>query len=997
MRLSTVVRVLLLLLAVTWVGGEAPHAQPGASRGPAGTSPLLDWPVPTQTSRPWTRWWWLGSSVTPEGLTAAMQTYRDAGLGGLELTPIYGVRGAEDRFVRYLSPEWMALLDHTMSEAARLDLGLDVATGTGWPFGGPWVGRDEACRTLVVKKFTVAGHGRVAEPIAAKQEPVVRAVGRMVYDLAGSILGPPSEDGKAQAQPATPAAAPRERAITIDDLVDPVPANKNLQALALDQVRFPRELPVIAVVAYSTAGPWLDLTAKVGTGGVLDWTAPEGTWAVYALFQGWHGKQVERAAPGGEGDVIDHFSPTAIRSYLARFDQAFAGHDVSSIRAFFNDSYEVDDASGQADWTPRLLEEFQARRGYDLRQYLPALLGEDTPDRNARVLTDYRETVSDLILETFTKEWREWAAGKQALVRNQAHGSPANILDLYGASSIPETEGTDLLRIKFASSAGHVTGKPLISAEAATWLDEHFLSPLGAVKQALDRYFLGGVNHIVYHGTAYSPPEAPWPGWLFYAAVHFQPTNPMWADLKALNEYVTRVQGFLQQGRPDADVLVYFPFHDFLMERGRGLLAHFDGGGAGMQGSSFRTVSEQMQARGYAFDYVSDRQVATLTASADGIAAGAGTRYTTIVVPELRVFPFETAERLVGLAREGATLLLVGRAAGDVSGLFRVEERRAAFRQLAAQFSWSEPDASGIREARIGKGRVLAGGTAEGLLARAGVAREPMVDAGLQYTRRVVDGAPTYFIANRGAGTVDGWVPLARTGSSAVLFDPLRGRRGFARLRDAASGGREMYLQLAPGESCVARFVDATATGAPFPHLRAAGEAVPVSGPWRMTFEQGGPEMPAQRSIARLQSWTALSGAGRAFSGTARYAATLPRPRGTAPTWRLDLGQVRETARVTLNGTRMAVLIEAPFVVDIPRSAFRARNEIVVEVSNLMANRIADMDRRGVRWKRFYNVNMPASRPENRGPDGLFDASTWGPRDSGLLGPVTLTPMEGMR
>ena len=105
---------------------------------------------------------------------------------------------------------------------------------------------------------------------------------------------------------------------------------------------------------------------------------------------------------------------------------------------------------------------------------------------------------------------------------------------------------------------------------------------------------------------------------------------------------------------------------------------------------------------------------------------------------------------------------------------------------------------------------------------------------------------------------------------------------------------------------------------------------------------------------------------------------------------------MRETARVTLNGRPLAVLIGAPYVVDIPRHAFRARNELQVDVSNLMANRIADMDRRGVRWKRFYNVNMPASRPENRGPDGLFDAAKWEPRESGLLGPVTLTPMRGL-
>ena len=69
-------------------------------------------------------------------------------------------------------------------------------------------------------------------------------------------------------------------------------------------------------------------------------------------------------------------------------------------------------------------------------------------------------------------------------------------------------------------------------------------------------------------------------------------------------------------------------------------------------------------------------------------------------------------------------------------------------------------------------------------------------------------------------------------------------------------------------------------------------------------------------------------------------------------------------------------------------------NILEIEVSNLMANRIADMDRRGVNWKKFYNVNFPPRRRENRGPDGLFNASRWLPRESGLIGPVKLVPVE---
>ena len=94
-----------------------------------------------------------------------------------------------------------------------------------------------------------------------------------------------------------------------------------------------------------------------------------------------------------------------------------------------------------------------------------------------------------------------------------------------------------------------------------------------------------------------------------------------------------------------------------------------------------------------------------------------------------------------------------------------------------------------------------------------------------------------------------------------------------------------------------------------------------------------------------------------------------------------------------LNGRDLGTLIGPAYVVTIERGQWSADNVLEIEVSNLMANRIADMDRRGQPWKIFYNVNMPASRPENRGADGLFDAARWEPRPSGLIGPVTLTPL----
>ena len=253
--------------------------------------PARDWPQITRQTRPWTRWWWHGSAVDRASLTAQLEALRSAGIGGVEITPIFGVHGAEDRFIPYMSRRWVDMFEHALAEAARLDVGVDMATGTGWPFGGPWVDEEAASRTIVHRTWTLEAGDQMREPLRYKQTPLVRRV--------------------------------TGRPIPITDLADPVTANENLQDLALDQVRFPRDLPRAAVIAYGESGKMVDLTSRVAVDGRLDWKAPERS-TVYALFLGWHGKQVERAAPGGEGNVIDHFSRSAIRRYLSRFDRAFA-------------------------------------------------------------------------------------------------------------------------------------------------------------------------------------------------------------------------------------------------------------------------------------------------------------------------------------------------------------------------------------------------------------------------------------------------------------------------------------------------------------------------------------------------------------------------------------------------------------------------------------------------------------------------------------------------
>ncbi len=124
---------------------------------------------------------------------------------------------------------------------------------------------------------------------------------------------------------------------------------------------------------------------------------------------------------------------------------------------------------------------------------------------------------------------------------------------------------------------------------------------------------------------------------------------------------------------------------------------------------------------------------------------------------------------------------------------------------------------------------------------------------------------------------------------------------------------------------------------------------------------------------------------------------SFEKPKGPVHTWVLDLGRVAESARVSLNGKELGVLIGAPYRIRIQNDLLKDQNTLEVAVSNLMTNRIIDLDQKKVNWKKFYNTNMPARRRENAGPDGQFDASKWTPRESGLMGPVRLIPGDGVQ
>ncbi len=945
----------------------------------------LAWLEVTSESKPWSRWWWHGSSVTKEGITAELEAYAKAGLGGLELTPIYGVIGDEENFVEFLSPQWMELLEYTLSEANRLGLGIDMAAGTGWPFGGPWVSGEEACKYLAHKSYILKAGEKLQEKVVYEQEPFIRAVSNQVYQQYRLL------DRGEEMTGSMPDASliGRNKALQIEDLIDPVENNPDLQGKSLDQVRFKKDLPLQTLMAYGPADQIVDLTEKVSEDGFLEWTASAGEWKLYAVFQGWHGKMVERAAPGGEGNVIDHFSSQAIRVYLSHLDSAFTGRNLSNLRAFFNDSYEVDDARGQANWTPGFLEEFEKRRGYDLRKYLPALLEPDSQQINLRVLSDFRETFSDLILETFTLEWASWAKEKGKIIRNQPHGAPANILDLYGESDIPETEGTQILRIKFASSAAHVAGRQLVSAEAATWLNEHFISNLADIKENLDHYLIGGVNHIFYHGTCYSPPDDEWPGRLFYAAIHANPRNPLWREWSTLNQYIARSQSLLQSGVPDNDVLLYFPMYDRFATPGPELLEHFDGHGPTLEGTALEKDALYLQENGYTFDFISDRQIEQLEVSEGGLQTG-GTEYRTILVPPCRYMPLSTFRKLNQLAEQGATIVFHQHLPENIPGLGDLEVRQQEFESLKSKHAFVET--KGFDTAPVGAGFWAKGEDLDTLLSFAGVKPEGMTSHGLEFARRKNNDDETIYFITSWKQPIDQWIPIAKDAKSVTVFDPMTGKMGLAKIRTTTQGSLEVYLSLKRGDGILLITRNDVPKTPSWPYYKKENGRDTLTGTWTLRFLEGGPTLPEPVNMEMLDTWTQLEGElYRSFSGTAIYSLSFNRPLIAGTAFLLDLGIVHETARVRLNGEDLGACLGPDYQILFDYNKIKEENLLEIEVTNLMANRIAHLERNGVFWKRFYNINFPPHLAENRGRNGLFDALTWQPLPSGLLGPVTLT------
>lgn len=694
------------------------------------------------------------------------------------------------------------------------------------------------------------------------------------------------------------------------------------------------------------------------------------------------GQQVKRSGPGAHGPMMNPLSVGAMESFLKPFSAVYDQSKMTKPEHMYHDSYEYFSAG----WSKELPEAFARRRGYRLEDHYAELAGLGDRETIARVKCDYRETISEVMIEDVFARWQQWCHARGIATRNEAHGAPANWLDFYALADIPETEmfgcdkpkaqfpsvtsafmnsgDRDILISKFASSAAHVkhcgaATDPLVSAETCTWVCEHFCETPAAVKTFVDRLLLAGVNHIFYHGMCYSPADAKWPSRTFYATCEMNRFNPIWREADLLNAYVTRVQSLAQTTAIDNDVLVYWPLHDFWMDANgfeKQLTVHArDWFGGQPVGRIARALYEA----GYAFDYISDKQLAAFEP--------AGSSYTTLIIPQAKAMKPATLKRIFALAAKGLKIYFLDGTPTTVPGLKDVAAGEAEIKRLLADLPTNV--------------RAL---SCADFVAEKPARGEPFAPTqGLMYTRHKKEGVTYYFIANqlKDAG-VKGWFTPSVPTTRARIYDPWTGRITAVPVRNGA-----VELDLAIGESTILAVSDGVAD-APPPKTPAPTKTLALEGVWTRTPVSGGPAFPAVISGSLPLPWGQTEDYPEsAFAGTMRYETAVTLTEAVQGTATLSLGKVAEAARVFVNGSEVGAAILPPWKVSFDGAHLKTgANVIAVEVTSSGANRLKWLDTaKPYPWKVFTDINMVDI---NYRP---LDASKWAQHTYGLFGPVNLS------
>ena len=645
------------------------------------------------------------------------------------------------------------------------------------------------------------------------------------------------------------------------------------------------------------------------------------------FWAGHTGQTVKRPAVGAEGWVLDHYNRAALEAHFKAVGEPMLKTlENTPPYAIFSDSLEV----YSADWTPNLLEEFQKRRGYSLTPFLPSL-AQDTGANTAAIRHDWGLTLSELADENYLKPLTAWAKAHGTRFRSQTYGIPPVTLSSNALVDLPEGEGHEWRKFsttRWASSAGHLYGRPVISSETWTWLHSPVFraTPLD-MKAEADIHFLQGINQLVGHGWPYSPPEAGEPGWRFYAAAVFNQHNPWWIVMPDITKYLQRVSWILRQGAPVNDVAVYLPTHDafagFTVQAARPSVNQ------AMDALIGPNVVPAILDAGYGFDFIDD-----------GAIAAKGINYKILVVPNVERIPLATYRKI---SEFKGTVIFTRRLPSKAPGLKEAGDA-TQIQAISAKYKLTE-------EAKLGDALHAALKPDWTLPPEIGV-----VHRKLPYT-------DVYFVAN----TANHPVKLSAW-TNATWWDPATGQDS------------DPHGVLAPYESRMVVLGNATRPGRATPEGRVTDLT-----DWKLTIDDApkGSWPPFYSGIGTYEKTVSLQSAPAHATLDFGEGAPVDANAGRRPANGMRAlleSPVRECAKVWINGKLAGSVWKPPYRLDVSGLLEPGDNAIKIEVANLALNEVAAKPLPDYK-------ELTAKYGERFQAQDMQDVK---PLPSGLLGPVKL-------
>ncbi len=910
---------------------------------------------PSISYRPFVRWWWNGNKIEADELVRELRLMKEAGIGGVEINPIaFPSREEGDDLgvpsLRWLSNEWIYMLQVTFDEARRLGMTCDLIVGSGWPFGAETLKRGERAQVMLLE--------------------AVELEGPVDYEISRFTIFKNVDPGVTVPYPGrTPEIISLK---LVPDPVNSIEDATDLNDIIDDEV----------------------ITVEV----------PAGKYFLYALVRVDSFASVINGAPGAAGPILNHMDKIAVKKYLKNMSdtiQQQTGPLSKHLRALFTDSMELEGCN----WTDDFPEIFKEKRGYDIMPWLPYIMFKvgrlggvidfnygatktgEFDEQVKRVRFDFELTKAELLHERFTLTYLEWCKDLNVFSRAQPYGRGFFPLVSSLGHDIPEGESwtTNWLKHhvgkempdddyrrgraytminKYVSSAAHLAGKRIVSCEEMTNTYMVFNTSLELLKVGSDQSIMSGITHSVWHGFNYSPPEAPYPGWIQYGS-YYNEQNNWWPYFKYLNNYKARLSSMLQNAVMYTDIAIMPANYDLWSELG----VQTDPFPERLNVPYTSLIWESINKNGGAADYITEI-VINDSEIKDGLICYGPKKYGVLILAEVVSIDPATLANILKFVSEGGKVLCIEKYPHKSTGLVNYRERDKIVHDMVKELREftnnfmliKKPDSKTFLE---WMGSIIN----EHHLPRY-VKIENTSPFLMQTRYQSDDDSEIIFFANSN---------LRNRQETGISFSKDITRNRYAWIWDPETGERfrinpdtngKYYLCLGPAESRFFVF-DKDKKGSSWKPLPYEGtDIVTIPGPWNLELIHCRNEEIELTKLETLQDLKDIPEYAH-FSGTVIYRKNIFLNEDLASY--MNLGQVYNISRVIINGKDAGIKWYGNHIYDIAAYVKEGENDIEIHIITLMGNYMKSLtdNPNAQYWTNLDRKNQPLV-------------------SMGLLGPVTL-------